>query len=241
MLPGDGAVERGRVAIVTGASRGLGRALARALAERGWDLVLDARGEAALRAVEAELQPRTYVTAVPGDVGDEAHARALVEAARMRGGLNLLVNNASVLGPSPQPRLVEYPLEELERVYRINALAPLRLIQLAVPLLEASKGRIINVTSDAATGAYEGWGGYGSSKAALEQISNVLAAELSGVKVFWVDPGDMNTEMQREAYPGEDISDRPPPEESVPGLLTLIEGDAPSGRYEARALAGDRT
>jgi NAD(P)-dependent dehydrogenase (short-subunit alcohol dehydrogenase family) len=241
MLPGDGAVERGRVAIVTGGSRGLGRALAGALAERGWDLVLDARGEAALRAVEAELQPCTHVTAVPGDVADEAHARALVEAARMRGGLNLLVNNASVLGPSPQPRLVEYPLEELERVYRINVLAPLRLIQLAVPLLEASKGRIINVTSDAAAGAYEGWGGYGSSKAALEQISNVLAAELSGVKVFWVDPGDMNTEMQREAYPGEDISDRPPPEESVPGLLTLIEGDAPSGRYEARALAGDRT
>lgn len=230
----------GRVAIITGASRGLGRSLALALAGRGWDLVIDARGQADLRAAEAELRITTQVTAVPGDVVEDDHLRALVDAARNGGSLDLLVNNASVLGPSPQPLLVDYPIEELERVYRVNTIAPLRLIQLAAPLLEASKGRIINVTSDAASGAYEGWGGYGSSKAALEQISNVLAAELPGVRVYWVDPGDMNTQMHQAAYPDEDISDRPPPDDSVPGLLTLIDGDAPSGRYEARALSTDR-
>jgi NAD(P)-dependent dehydrogenase (short-subunit alcohol dehydrogenase family) len=153
------------------------------------------------------------------------------------GRIDLLVNNASLLGPSPQPALERYPLEALEDVYRVNVFGPLRLIQLALPLLRESGGRILNITSDAAVEAYEGWGGYGSSKAALEQLSNVLSAEQPAVRVYWVDPGDMNTQMQQEAFPEEDVSDRAPPTESVPGLLILIEGDLPSGRYRAKELA----
>jgi NAD(P)-dependent dehydrogenase (short-subunit alcohol dehydrogenase family) len=221
-------------ALVTGASRGLGLALARALAARGWRLVIDARGAEALEAARAELVAVTDVVAVPGDVTDEAHRRALIEAAGDR--IDLLVNNASVLGPSPQPALADYPLSELERVYRANVFAPLRLVQLALPRL-AHGARILNVTSDAAVEGYEGWGGYGSSKAALEQLTNVLAAEHPELHVYWVDPGDMNTQLQQEAFPGEDVGDRPPPEESVPGLLALIEGSLPSGRYQARELA----
>ena len=232
-----GRFEMERVALITGASRGLGLALARALAERGWRLVVDARGAAALEASRAELAERTVVVAIAGDVTDEAHRRALVEAAGRLGGLDALVNNASLLGPSPQPELAEYPLEVLEQVYRANVLAPLRLTQLALPLLRESGGRILNVTSDAAVEQYAGWGGYGSSKAALEQLSNVLAAELPELKIYWVDPGDMNTQMHQEAFPGEDISDRPPPEASVPGLLRLLEEELPSGRYRARELA----
>ena len=226
-----------RIAIVTGASRGLGLALARELADRGWGLVIDARGTEALEAARAELAERTVVRAMAGDVADEAHLRALVEAAGEIGRLEVLVNNASLLGPSPQPGLADYPIDVLERVYRVNVFAPVRLIQLALPLLPAVGGRILNVTSDAGVEGYEGWGGYGSSKAALEQASNVLAAEHPELKVYWVDPGDMNTQMHQEAYPGEDISDRAPPEESVPGLVRLIEGDLPSGRYRARDLA----
>jgi NAD(P)-dependent dehydrogenase (short-subunit alcohol dehydrogenase family) len=223
-------------AIITGASRGLGLALARALAERRWNLVLDARGSDALRQVAEELAAQTEVVALPGDVTDDDHRRALVEAARALGGPDLLVNNASLLGPSPQPRLADYPLDVFEAVYAVNVAAPLALIQLALPLLAQSpQGRILNVTSDAGVEGYEGWGGYGSSKAALEQLSRVLAAEHPTLKVWWVDPGDMNTQMHQEAFPGEDISDRPPPEESVPGLLRLIDDDAPSGRYQARA------
>jgi NAD(P)-dependent dehydrogenase (short-subunit alcohol dehydrogenase family) len=221
-------------ALVTGASRGLGLALARALAARGWRLVIDARGAEALEAARAELAAVTEVVAVPGDVTDEAHGRALIEAAGDR--IDLLVNNASVLGPSPRPALADYPLDELERVYRANVFAPLRLVQLALPRL-AHGARILNVTSDAAVEGYEGWGGYGSSKAALEQLTNVLAAEHPELHVYWVDPGDMNTQLQQEAFPGEDVGDRPPPEESVPGLLALIEGSLPSGRYQARELA----
>ena len=224
------------IAIVTGASRGLGLALARTLSERGWNLVIDARREAALADVAAELAVRTKVVALPGDVADESHRRALVDAAADLGGLDLLVNNASLLGPSPQPPLARYPLDVLEDVYRVNVLAPLALVQLALPLLRQSGGRIVNVTSDAGVEAYEGWGGYGSSKAALEQVSNVLAVEHPDLRVYWVDPGDMNTQMHQEAYPGEDITDRPPPEASVPGLLELIEGDRPSGRYTTSAL-----
>ena len=226
-----------QVAIVTGASRGLGLALARALAERGWRLVLDARGDGDLQAAARELRNVTPVVAIAGDVADEAHRSALVEAAWELGRLDLLVNNASVLGPSPQPALAEYQLETLEELYRVNVFAPLALAQLALPLLERTKGRIVNVTSDAAVEGYEGWGGYGSSKAALEQVSNVLAAENPGVRVYWVDPGDMNTRMQQEAFPGEDVSDRPAPETSVPGLLVLVEDERPSGRYRARELA----
>jgi NAD(P)-dependent dehydrogenase (short-subunit alcohol dehydrogenase family) len=221
-------------ALITGASRGLGLALARALAGRGWRLVIDARGAGELEAARAELAALTEVVAVAGDVADPAHRRALIDAAA--GSLDVLVNNASLLGPSPQPALADYPLDVLEQVYRVNVLAPLALVQLALPLL-APGARIVNVTSDAAVEPYEGWGGYGSAKAALEQLTAILAAEQSGLRVYAVDPGDMNTRMHQEAFPGEDISDRPPPEESVPGLLALIDGDAPSGRYAARALA----
>jgi NAD(P)-dependent dehydrogenase (short-subunit alcohol dehydrogenase family) len=226
-----------RIAIVTGASRGLGLALARALADREWSLVIDARGAEALKAAADELSAKTEVVAIPGDVANEAHLHALVAAANDLGRLDLLVNNASLLGPSPQPNLADYPLDVLEKVYRVNVFGPLRLVQLALPLLQASGGRIINVTSDAGIEGYGGWGGYGSSKAALEQLSNVLAAEHPELKIFWTDPGDMNTQMHQEASPGEDISDRPPPEDSVPGLLRLIEGDLPSGRYRAKDVA----
>jgi NAD(P)-dependent dehydrogenase (short-subunit alcohol dehydrogenase family) len=214
-------------AIVTGASRGLGLALARALAARGWRLVIDAREAGALRAAADEL----HAIAVPGDVADPAHRAALVAAAG--GRVDVLVNNASVLGPSPQPHLADYPLDVLEHVYRVNVLAPLALFQLA-PL--APGARVINVTSDAAVEPYEGWGGYGSAKAALERVSSILAIEHPELRIYAVDPGDMNTRMHQEAFPGEDISDRPPPETSVPGLLALIEGELPSGRYQARAL-----
>jgi NAD(P)-dependent dehydrogenase (short-subunit alcohol dehydrogenase family) len=219
-------------ALITGASRGLGLALARELARREWRLVVDARGADALEAARAELAERTEVVALAGDVADAEHRRALVGAAGPR--IDLLVNNASVLGPSPQPRLADYPLDVLEHVYRVNVLAPLALVQLALPALA---GTVLNITSDAAVEPYAGWGGYGSSKAALEQVTRVLAAEHPQLRVLAVDPGDMNTRMQQEAFPGEDVSDRPPPEASVPGLLALIEGDATSGRYLARELA----
>jgi NAD(P)-dependent dehydrogenase (short-subunit alcohol dehydrogenase family) len=224
-----------RVALITGASRGLGLALARALAVRGWSLIVDARGAAALEAARAELARHTRVIAIPGDVADPAHRRALAEAAREAGGLDAVVNNASILGPSPQPSLFDYPLEVLEQVYRTNVIAPLALLQ-AVRASLKPNAAIIDITSDAGVEAYPGWGGYGSSKAALEQLSAVVAAENPALRVYWVDPGDMRTQMQQEAFPGEDISDRPPPEASVPGLVTLLEGQLPSGRYAARAL-----
>jgi NAD(P)-dependent dehydrogenase (short-subunit alcohol dehydrogenase family) len=224
------------VAIVTGASRGLGRALTAALAERGWSLVIDARGADALAHVTRSLAEKTTVVAIPGDVADDSHRRALVEAAEAMGGIDLLVNNASVLGPSPLPRLRDYPLGTFEDVFRVNVAAPLALFQLAAGALTGRSGRVVNITSDAAVEGYEGWGGYGSSKAALEQVSRVLAAEHADLRIYWVDPGDMNTQMQQEAFPGEDISDRPSPEASVPGLLAIIEGDLPSGRYRAADL-----
>ena len=219
------------IGIVTGASRGLGLALTRVLDERGWQLWVDARGHEAL--VEATVGLRG-VTAIAGDVADPDHRRALVDAAGHR--IDLVVNNASLLGPSPQPALAAYPLDELRRVYEANVVAPLALAQLALPRL-APGAAIVNVTSDAAVEPYEGWGGYGSSKAALEQLTAILAAERATVRVYTVDPGDMRTQMHQDAFPGEDISDRPPPEESVPGLLALIEGSLPSGRYVARELA----
>jgi NAD(P)-dependent dehydrogenase (short-subunit alcohol dehydrogenase family) len=227
------------IALITGASRGLGLALAQALADRGYGLAIDARGSGDLEAARAELARTTTVTAVPGDVADPAHREELVAAAMRTGRLRLLVNNASVLGPSPQPDLDTYPLDVLESVYRINVAAPLGLIQLALPALSAAGGTILNITSDAGVENYPGWGGYGSSKAALEQLSNVLAGERPGLRVYWADPGDMRTRMHQEAFPGEDISDRPPPEASIPGLLRLTDGDLPSGRYRAREL--DRT
>ncbi len=224
------------VALITGASRGLGLALARALAAEGWALVIDARGGAALRAAARELSAVTTVRAVAGDVADEAHRRALVAAVHDLGGLDALVHNASVLGPSPQPALADYPLSVLEYVYAVNVFGPLRLTQLARPELRPGAA-IVSITSDAAVEAYEGWGGYGSSKAALEQVTAVLAAEHPTLRVYRVDPGDMNTQMHAEAFPGDDISDRPPPEDSVPGLMSIITGSLPSGRYQARVLA----
>jgi NAD(P)-dependent dehydrogenase (short-subunit alcohol dehydrogenase family) len=221
------------LAIITGASRGLGLALARALGDDGWGLVIDARGTGDLERVSRELGRRTEVVAIPGDVADAAHRRALVAAAGER--VDLLVNNASVLGPSPQPQLGTYPLVELERVYRVNVLAPLALTQLVLPRL-IDGGCVINVTSDAAVEPYEGWGGYGSSKAALEQLTAILAAEQPSIRIYALDPGDMRTQLHQEAFPGEDISDRPPPEASVPGLLALIAGARPSGRYRAHEL-----
>ena len=220
-----------RNAIVTGASRGLGLALGRELVARGWSVVVDARGGEELAREWAGVPG---VTAIPGDVRDPAHRRALVEAAGAE--IDLLVNNASLLGPSPQPSLSRYPLHELRRVYEVNVTAPLGLVQLALPRLTPG-ARILNITSDAAVEPYEGWGGYGSSKAALEQLTAILAAEQPSLRVYAVDPGDMRTQMHQEAFPGEDISDRPPPEESVPGLLALVEGDLPSGRYRAADLA----
>ena len=224
-------------ALITGASRGLGLTLARALAGRGWRLILDARGAAALEAARAELSQTTVVTAIAGDVADPAHRRALALAAYAAGGLDAVVNNASILGPSPQPPLLDYPLEVLEQVYRVNLLAPLALLQAVRPSLKPG-ARVINVSSDAGVQPYPGWGGYGSSKAALEQLSAILAEENPRWRVYWVDPGDMRTQMQQEAYPGEDISDRPAPETSVPGFLALLTAEAApaSGRYSARAL-----
>jgi NAD(P)-dependent dehydrogenase (short-subunit alcohol dehydrogenase family) len=224
-------------ALITGAARGLGLALARELAGRGWHLIIDAREPAALESARAELAALTAVTAIPGDVADEGHRRALAEAARAAGSLDALVNNASILGPSPQPTLLDYPLATLEQVYRVNVLAPLGLFQAVRPALRPG-ARVLNVTSDAAFEPYAGWGGYGSSKAALAQLSNILAAEEPDLRVYWVDPGDMRTRMHQEAFPGEDISDRPLPETSVPGFLALLEGDLPSGRYAARELVG---
>jgi NAD(P)-dependent dehydrogenase (short-subunit alcohol dehydrogenase family) len=225
-----------RTAIITGASRGLGLALARRLAEDGWALIIDARGGEALENARAELARHTHVVAIPGDVADRGHRAAISEAAHEAGGVDALVNNASILGPSPQPDLLDYPLDVLEEVFRTNAISPLALIQDLSAELKP-QARIINVTSDAAVEPYEGWGGYGSSKAALEQLSNILAAENPGLRVYRVDPGDMRTRMHQEAFPDEDISDRPLPEESVPGFLELLTGDLLSGRYEARALA----
>ncbi len=222
-----------KTAVITGASRGLGLALARALAARGWRLVIDARGAAALEAARSELAAQTEVTALVGDVADDGHRRALVAAAGDR--IDALVNNASVLGLSPQPPLDRHPLHVLDEVVKVNALAPLALIQLALPLMPAG-ARIVNVTSDAAVEAYEGWGGYGSSKAMLEQLTRVLAVERPELAVYAFDPGDMNTALHQAAFPGEDISDRPPPEESVPGLVALLEGDLPSGRHRAADL-----
>jgi NAD(P)-dependent dehydrogenase (short-subunit alcohol dehydrogenase family) len=224
-------------AIITGASRGFGLALARDLAADGWKLVLDARGAAALdQAVAAVRELGGQVTGLAGDVSDPAHRVALVEAARDLGGLDVLVNNASALGPSPLPGLATHPLDALAEVYATNVVAPVGLVQLALPMLTERGGVIVNVTSDAGVEAYEGWGGYGSSKAALDQVSNVLAAEHPDLRVYAFDPGDMRTQMHQDAFPGEDISDRPDPASVVPALRRLVAQRLPSGRYRAADL-----
>jgi NAD(P)-dependent dehydrogenase (short-subunit alcohol dehydrogenase family) len=227
--------ERGMsTAIVTGASRGLGLAFARALAERGWRLAIDARGGVALEAAREELAALTDVVAVPGDVADERHRGDLVASAGDQ--IDLVVNNASLLGPSPLPALAELPLAAFEKVLQANVVGPLGLLQLALPRMREG-GRIVNVSTDAAAEPYEGWGGYGSSKAALDHLTRVLATERPDLRVYSVDPGDMRTQMHQDAFPGEDISDRPPPEASVPGLMVLVDGELPSGRYAARELS----
>ncbi len=224
-----------RTALITGASRGLGLALARELAQQNWRLIIDARGADALEHARKELSKWTEVIAIAGDVTDAKHRKALAHAAKEIGGLDTVINNAGILGPSPQPELLDYPLDTLADVYRANAIAPLGVLQALQHTLKPD-ARVINITSDAAREAYPGWGGYGSSKAALEQLSNVLATERPDWRIYWVDPGDMRTQMHREAFPFEDISDRPLPETSVPGFIELIESNYPSGRYAAREL-----
>jgi short-subunit dehydrogenase len=219
-----------RVALITGASQGLGLALATELAGGGWTLIIDARRADRLEVAAAELATRTTVVAIPGDIADAAHRSQLVDAVDGAGRLDLLVNNASTLGGSPLPALDVIDLQVLRNVYEVNVVAPLALTQQLLPALVASHGTIVNVTSDAAVEAYEGWGGYGSSKAAFEQVSAVLAAEHPDVRVLTVDPGDMRTEMHQDAFPGEDISDRPLPATVAPGLVALIASDQPSGR-----------
>jgi NAD(P)-dependent dehydrogenase (short-subunit alcohol dehydrogenase family) len=223
------------VALITGASLGLGRAVTTALARRGWSVVVDARRADLLDDLVAGLDAGS-VTAVPGDVADPAHRTALLAAVQRRGRLDLLVNNASALGPSPLPHLRHYPLDELAAVYEIDVLAPIALIQLHHHLLVASSGTVVNITSDAAVQAYETWGGYGSAKAALDQATAVLGVEEPALSVYAFDPGDMRTQMHQRAFPGEDICDRPDPESVVPALLALLDDRPASGRYRARDL-----
>ena len=226
------------LALVTGASRGYGRAVADELAARGWTLVIDARSADALAEAARGLSAAgATVTAIAGDVADEAHRESLTRAVADAGRIDLLVNNAGILGTSPLPPLASYPLDELERVYRIGVFAPLALTQRLLPMLLAAEGTVVNVSSDAGVEAYEGWGGYGSAKAALDQLSNVLAAEQPKLRVYAFDPGDMRTQMHQAAYPGEDISDRPEPREAVPALLRLLDSRPPSGRYRASDIA----
>lgn len=222
-------------ALITGASRGFGLALASELAARDWDLVVNARGSEALEVAVESLRTLGSgdVVALVGDVSDIHHLGELSSAASQFSDFRLLVNNASVLGPSPQPNLDVYPIDTMREVYEVNVLGPLRLIQGCLPALRTSGGVILNITSDAAVEPYEGWGGYGSSKAALEQLSNVLSAEEPTIRVYWFDPGDMNTQMHQDAFPGEDITDRPAPETRVPGVLRLLDDLPPSGRYSA--------
>lgn len=227
-------------ALVTGASRGLGLTLARFLALQGYALVINGRDAGALEAARLSIQQDAPLTALPGDVADAAHRRALVDAARELGGLDLLVNNASTLGASPLPRLEALPLATFRELLEVNLVAPLALVQAALPLLEARRGLIVNLSSDAARGGYQGWGGYGSSKAALELLTKTLAAELApcGVSAVSVDPGDLRTRMHQQAFPGEDISDRPEPEVTLPfwgWLLGQPPAEVSGLRFEAQA------
>jgi NAD(P)-dependent dehydrogenase (short-subunit alcohol dehydrogenase family) len=222
-------------AIITGGSRGFGFALAGALTAKQWNVVIDGRDGTSLDTAARQLGDRVHVVA--GDVSEHAHRKALVSAANELGGLDLLVNNAGALGPSPLPRLSDVDPEDLVDLLRVNVAAPLALTQLALPQLTARGGAVVNITSDAAVEAYEGWGAYGSSKAALEQWSSVLAIEVPDVRIWWFDPGDMRTGMHQAAFPGEDISDRPPPESVTPAFLRLLDLRPPSGRIRAADLA----
>ena len=217
-----------KTAVVTGGSRGYGRAVAAQLVKSGWRVVIDGRDADAVRTTAEEIG----AIALPGDLNDSDHRRRLVQQPR----LDLLVNNGGTLGPSPLPSLADFPLDQLRLVFETNVVAQLALTQLALPLLIENGGAVVNITSDAAVEAYEGWGGYGSSKAALERISAVLAAENPGLRVWALDPGDMRTRMHQDAFPGEDISDRPAPEVSAPAVLSLVEKRPPSGRVRAAEL-----
>ena len=228
------------VAVITGASAGLGRALSLALARRGWSLVIDARGADRLRAVAEELSELTEVAAIPGDVVLPDHRGQLARAVADHGRLDLLVNNASTLGPTPLHVLVDLEPADLSEILRIDAIAPLALIQLLLPAVTASDGLIVNISSDAAVSAYQGWGGYGAAKAALDHLTGTLAAENPATRFYAVDPGDMRTAMHQAAFPGEDISDRPEPESVVPSLLRLIDLRPPSGRYRAAEFVQPR-
>jgi NAD(P)-dependent dehydrogenase (short-subunit alcohol dehydrogenase family) len=236
--PGAGIVEgMTTTAVITGASRGLGLALAEGLARDGWQLVIDARTAADLEAAAGELSRLTKVTAIAGDVVDDDHRAELAAAADRLGGADLLVNNASTLGGSPPPALAAFPLPALLDTFEVNVLAPIALTQLLLPQLRVSAaGAVLNISSDAAVEAYAGWGGYGAAKAALDHASAVLAKEEPELRVWAVDPGDLRTRLQQEAVPGEDISDRPLPETVVPRLLTLLRDRPESGRYVAGAL-----
>jgi NAD(P)-dependent dehydrogenase (short-subunit alcohol dehydrogenase family) len=222
------------VALVTGASRGLGLALTASLVARGWHVVVDARdGERLAQAVHG----LPGVTAVPGDVVDDAHRLVLAQAIADLGGLDLLVSNASVLGPSPLPGLAAHPLPDLLEVFEVNALAPIALFQLVLPSLRARSGRVVHVSSDAAVEPYAGWGGYGAAKAALDHATAVLAVEHPELRLYAFDPGDMDTELHQLAEPGVDLRDLPKPAHVVPALLRLVDGDLPSGRYAVGQLA----
>jgi NAD(P)-dependent dehydrogenase (short-subunit alcohol dehydrogenase family) len=249
----DGKEDIMPVAIITGASRGLGLATARALMRQGWSVVADARRAEQLQAAAggmdatagldgtagldaaAGLAPGRFVT-VPGDVTDPGHRAELVAAARRIGTIALLMNNASRLGPSPQPGLAAYPQPDLAAVYAVNVLAPVALTQLVIADLLSAGGTVVNVSSDAAVEAYAGWGGYGSSKAALDQVSAILGVEHPSLRVYAFDPGDMRTELHQQAFPGEDISDRPEPDTIAPAVLRLLAERPPSGRYRAADL-----
>jgi len=224
-----------RTALITGATRGLGLELARELARRGWNLIIDGRDADRLRAVRDELARITHVAAIAGDVADPAHRVELAVLARGHAGLDAVINNAGALGPSPLPPLLELQPEALVHLFTVNAVAPLALLQQVREQLKPS-ARIVNVTSDAALRPYPGWGGYGASKAALEQLSAVLATERPDLRVYWIDPGDMRTDMHQAAFPGEDIGDRPLPKERVHAFVRLLEEALPSGRHEASAL-----
>ena len=230
------------VTLITGASKGLGAEIARQLAERGHRLMLTARRVEPLQVLADELAAQTDVLALPGDVADAAHLRRLVSTGLERfGRIDVLINNASTVGVSPMPTLTAYPLDTLTDLFRTNTIAPLHLIQATLPdMLSRGTGIIVNISSDAAVQAYPTWGGYGMSKAALEHLSRVLAAELegSGIRVFVVDPGDMDTEMHRAAEPGVDLSGLPGPAPAAQAIVRLIEQErAPFGRFEAQALS----
>jgi len=228
----------GKTALVTGASRGLGFATAELLARRGANLIVAARNGDELESAVLWLRLHTDVVTVPADVSQDAEG--IVEAGLAHfGRIDVLINNASELGPSPMPRLARLPWQAMERILRVNVTAALHLTQLVLPgMLERRHGTIVNVSSDAGVNAYPGWGGYGASKAALEHVGRTLAVELegSGIRVLTVDPGDMDTRMHREAEPGVDLSHLAKPETVAPVLVALLEDDAAAGRYELQSL-----